>query len=333
MDIDALIDSWAPKLQRAFMLAIAGIRDAAQVGLIAKMLERGDVDGAIRAVGLDPLAFRDLDKAIADAFEDGGRRAAADIPALGQPSGHALKILFDVRNMSAEAWLRQHSAGLVTAIVDDQRVAIRQHLEAGMAAGSNPKDVALDLIGRVNPATGNRAGGVIGLTASQEEWARNYAAELASNDPSALTRNLRDKRFDKTIQKAIDAGTPLPADVQAKMVATYRNRALRYRGETIGRTEAMTSLHQAQDEAYQQAVAKGQVKPANVRKIWASARDSRVRHTHKVLDGTSIGMAEVFVSPSGARLRFPGDPSAPAAEVIQCRCHVTYRVDRLANVH
>jgi len=56
------------------------------------------------------------------------------------------------------------------------------------------------------------------------------------------------------------------------------------------------------------------------RKTWMSQEDSRVRDTHRALDRTSVPMASPFVSPSGAKLRFPGDPRAPIAEVAQCRC-------------
>jgi hypothetical protein len=39
-----------------------------QIDQIVTMLEAGNVDGALRAVGLDPSRFVDLDKAIAEAF-------------------------------------------------------------------------------------------------------------------------------------------------------------------------------------------------------------------------------------------------------------------------
>jgi hypothetical protein len=55
-------------------------------------------------------------------------------------------------------------------------------------------------------------------------------------------------------------------------------------------------------------------------KMWRSQEDSRVRDTHRALDRTSVPMDEPFVSPSGAKLRFPGDPRAPIDEVANCRC-------------
>jgi len=58
------------------------------------------------------------------------------------------------------------------------------------------------------------------------------------------------------------------------------------------------------------------------KKTWRSQEDARVRDTHRVLDRTTVPLAAPFVSPSGAKLRFPGDPRAPLAEVANCRCYL-----------
>lgn len=57
-------------------------------------------------------------------------------------------------------------------------------------------------------------------------------------------------------------------------------------------------------------------------KTWRSRRDNRVRDTHVALNGTSVPIGTVFLSPSGAKLRFPGDPRAPMNEVANCRCRL-----------
>ncbi|MFE1598188.1 phage minor head protein [Methylobacterium sp. ID0610] len=328
----ALIETWAPQLQRAFLVAIADIADRAQIGVITAMIARGDIESAVTAVGLDPVAFRVLDAATAQAFEAGGNATVDGFPPARGPDGHRLRIRFDVRNPSAEDWLRDHSSRKVTEIVEDQRTMIRAALTAGMVAGRNPRDVALDLVGRIDPATKKRTGGTLGLTAHQEEWARRYADQLARLDPAALTRQLRDKRFDGAVKKAIAAGKPLGGEQIAKMLTAYRNRALRYRAETIGRTEAMAALHQSQDEATQQAINRGQINPVHVEEIWHATIDGRVRDTHRAMNGQRVRRGQPFVSPSGARLRYPGDPQAPAGETVNCRCWVEVRVDFLAGV-
>jgi hypothetical protein len=59
---DQLISEWEPRLQRAFLDSIYNLRDTAHLDQIVRMLENGDVDGALRAVGIDAASFRPFDK-------------------------------------------------------------------------------------------------------------------------------------------------------------------------------------------------------------------------------------------------------------------------------
>lgn len=317
---EGLINAWDVNLKRAFLSAVYQIRDTAQIAKIAERLEAGDVDGALRGVGLDPLQFRLLDKTFADAFEAGGNATANLIPTVRDAEGFRLTFQFSIRNPSAENWLKLYSSTQVREIVDDQRVMIRQHLTAGLEKGVNPRTAALDLVGRINLATGRREGGMIGLTSSQSEWVRNYAAELASDDPTAaLTRELRDKRFDPAVRKAAANGEPIPAELREKMVTAYKNRGLRYRASTISRTEAMTALHQAQKEAIDQAIGSGAVNASAVTMIWRATNDRRTRDAHRGLNGKRAKVGQPFQSALGP-IRFPGDPEANAANTVNCRC-------------
>ncbi|MGU3496352.1 phage minor head protein [Xanthobacteraceae bacterium A53D] len=334
--IEQLVEDWAPKLQRAFLDAVYAMRSAVQIELLVTMLERGDVDGALQAVNLDPVNLRPLGKALGEAFEDGGRATTGGIPALREPSGHILKVQFNVFSPSAEEWLRKYGADLIKEIEGDTEAMIRNRLANGIVAGENPRTVALDIAGRKSPATGRREGGIIGLASSQEQWVRSFEARLRSDDPAAMAQamemELRDKRFDRSIAKAIREEKPLPADAVTKMVTAYKNRALRLRAEAISRSEALTALHQSQEEGWRQAVAAGQVAEAQIKKIWHDARDVRVRETHRGMNGQKVGFRASFVSPSGATLRYPGDPAAPASERVNCRCWCEYKVDYLAGL-
>ena len=331
--IEKLVDEWEPRIRRAFLQSVSRIADAAQIGIIEDKLRRGDVDGALDAVGLDPAQFRALDAAVAGAFESGGNYQAGQLPALKRAGAPIVKVLFDIRNPRAEEWLKRASGTLIREIIADQRDMARQHMAAGMLAGQNPRTVALDLVGRIAP-NGKRQGGAIGLTASQEGWVRNFRAELSDPKtmPQALARAMRDKRFDRTIAKAIKDGKPLAADKIDAMVTAYRNRALKMRGDAIGRTEAIRALNAAQEEATWQAIDKGQMNEAAVSKVWVATGDKRTRDTHREMDGQERGFTAEFVSPSGARLRYPGDERAPPAETINCRCTVFYRTNVYAGL-
>lgn len=64
-------------------------------------------------------------------------------------------------------------------------------------------------------------------------------------------------------------------------------------------------------------------------KTWNSRQDRKVRPTHNVLDSHAwpehtVPISEAFISPGGATLMFPGDPTAPLEEIANCRCWLTF---------
>jgi len=81
---------------------------------------------------------------------------------------------------------------------------------------------------------------------------------------------------------------------------------------TVARTEAVSAFNFASVEAWRQT---GEVEQLE----WLSARDSAVRETHAAADGQVAGINDAF-EVGGARLEYPGDPSGPPEETINCRC-------------
>lgn len=320
--IAALMETWEPRLKSAFLSAVKDLRDRVDVRGLTALLKAGDVEGAIRFVGLDPVAFRPVALAIEQAFEAGGRDAMEGI-------GLRIAPLFDVRAPTADQWLRGHTTDLIRQITEDQRQVIRTilaPLRSGldpMLTGETPQKLALDLVGRLNRATGHREGGVLGLDSQKVEWASNYADELASGDPKALTRRLRSRNFDRTVEKAIREGRSIPPEMQAKMVAAYRNRALALRARTIAENEASTALHAAQAEAWEQAIRRGAVEEGQVRRFWLTSQDERVRRSHRLIPGMNkdgVGLHQPFQTPHGPTMQ-PGWSFEPG-----CRCRVRVRV-------
>lgn len=330
-----LLDRYGRKIADAFLAAIEDLRSAADVQRVVTALEAGNIEAAVEALRTDPAAYSDFLDVLQQGYTEAGKETASGLSGR-RPDGASIHFRFDVRSPRAEEWLRTEGGALIRQVLEEQRQAARQALVAGMEQGKNPRAVALDVVGRLDRATGTRTGGVLGLTSQQEVYARTAEAELRSGDPDALrnylSRGRRDKRFDRTVQKAIADEKPVPADTAQKMVAQYRSRLLALRGEIIGRTEALRALNAGQYEALLQAVDSGQIEAAQIRRVWKSARDRRVRDTHSILDGDSVGLLQPFQSPSGALLRFPGDPAAPAAESIACRCWTMPRIDWAANV-
>lgn len=334
--IAQLLDQYEAAIRDAFLSAIADIRSKITLRLVVERLEKRDIGGAIDALNIERSAFNPVLDQIATAFNAGGTAAVDAMPSLRQPDGARVVFRFDSRNLRAEAYLRQHSADLVTNIVADQRQALQAAFGDGLSVGANPKQTALNVVGRLNRISGRREGGVIGITAQQEQFVSAARQELASGDPAALgnylARARRDKRFDATVRAAIKAEKPLPADAVAKITGRYSDRLLQLRGETIGRTETMTALNVSKHEAMQQAIDGGKVQGNAVTSVWHTILDGRERETHAVLNGQVVPFGGLFRSPSGASLRFPGDPEAPAAETVNCRCWCEMKVDFLSGI-
>jgi hypothetical protein len=325
--IELLTEKWEPAIKAAFLGGVRDITKRAELSQIVARLERGDISGAIDAVHLDPAVFRSLEDAIAGAFKAGGDSQIASLPRLANPSGGEFVVRFDARNLRAEEWLRKHSSSLITRINAEQQASIRQILTEGMVTGRNPRDVALEMVGRINRVTGRREGGVIGLSAPQKEYVRTAREELTGGNVSELSnylsRKRRDRRFDAYVNRAIKDGTPIPGDVINKMVGRYSDRLLDLRAETIARTEMMAALNESSLHAMNQAVESGAVKAETVTKTWHTARDPRVRDSHAAQDREVVGLSATFSN----GLAYPCDPNGSPIETANCRCWMETKID------
>lgn len=122
------------------------------------------------------------------------------------------------------------------------------------------------------------------------------------------------------IQRGIDEGRTIPEiadDVSTVLTANgseqWPNRAVTIaRTETIGATNA-GAFYAAAELANERG-------DTGAEKIWVSTLgDGRTRDTHVKADKQRVQLFEPFIV-GGFPLMFPGDPSGPAQEVINCRC-------------
>lgn len=344
--LEKLAEQFAPFIRDAFLSAVQDISDRAILSEIVKNIEAGDINAAIRSLGISDATMRPLIAEIERAFEVGGVTTGQSFPKrINTPTGRTV-FRFDVRNSRAEAQLRDHSSKLVVAITEDMRTMVRQTVQRGMADGRNPKTTALDLVGRVDPVTKRRVGGVIGLTPNrfdavtgrwikgQEQWVVNARRDLETLDPAYLNRARRDKRFDSIVEKAIKDGKPLSQEKIDQLIGRYNDNLLKYRADVIARTESVAALNTSEHEAINQAVDQGMIRQSQVKRVWDSAgNDGRTRETHLEMEGQKVGLNEPFTFPDGTQAMFPGDTSlgAPASETIQCRCVARTVIDWLDN--
>lgn len=100
------------------------------------------------------------------------------------------------------------------------------------------------------------------------------------------------------------------------VLSTTRSERWPNRATVVARTETIGALNAGRAEAFKAVVEEtGEV----LERVWLATDDNRTRHTHQEADGQRVPLGSPF-NVGGFELAFPGDPSGPPQEVIQCRC-------------
>ena len=105
-----------------------------------------------------------------------------------------------------------------------------------------------------------------------------------------------------------------------KTVSQLKNSDItKRRAKTIVRTESVRAMNYAQLKAADN-------EKFQVEKTWIATEDNRTRYTHghQGVDGETRNLYDAFSND----LQFPGDPSGDAASVVNCRCTLSYRIQR-----
>jgi HK97 family phage portal protein len=146
---------------------------------------------------------------------------------------------------------------------------------------------------------------------------REYIAQKGARLITQIDNTTRDALRD-AIGEVLSTGGNVES-VIAAIDAVMGERIAR--SSRIGRTETAAAFNFGTEEGYRQS------KVVEL-KEWLTAGDEHVRDTHRELDGSQVPLDDVFVSSSGARLAFPGDPNAnDPAETINCRCTIVAVTD------
>lgn len=307
----AMVVSQEVGISRVFIQAVDLIKDNHTLDILAALLEQGRFEEAVAGV---EAAAALLGNQYGESLVESAKETAAFLS-----GALSIAVSFDVSNVRASDIMRRGRLELIREFAADQRTTLRQVMAEGIQEGLNPREQA------------RRFRDSIGLTSKQNAAVSNYRRMLESTatDPTTargvFSRRLRDRRFDSTIQGAIDDGRALTAEQIDRMTDRYRERYVKYRSEVIGRTEALRAVHQGTEEMYNQAIDDGHLDADSLRRTWVTARDERVRSSHAALNGDTNPIGEPWQGADGT-LRYPGDPEAPASETVQCRCVLSTRV-------
>lgn len=303
----ALIASLEPKFSNAFEELVRSLKLTFTLNQIEEIITAGNVNDLL---DINPQLLNQFGNEFADAIRIAGVAAGIEITANTPPS---IVVSFDQTNERAVQAMQQSKLNAITGFTQAQREATQEALAYGIQNGLNPKEQARMIRNS------------IGLTANQVRAVNNYRDLLIANSREVFNRKLRDRRFDRSIERAISTETALTTEQIDRMVERYTERYIKYRSEVIARTESLRSAHQGTEEMYFQAFQDGTLNAEDLVQTWVTASDERVRTSHSPMNNQKADIGEDFVSGQGARLRYPGDPSAPAQETVQCRCVKTVK--------
>lgn len=324
-----------PEVRRLFIEAMQDIVDEASIKEMEKAIEEKDVEKLVQASGFNPVVLNKFIDKIEDVYEKAGNMFVDGWPKLRNSLG-LTKAVFNIRNESVENDLKIYSSNFITNITNEVRESIRETLVDGMSRGLNPRETALNIVGRMDIKTRKRIGGTIGLASNQTRWVNNARLYLLTLDEKYFTLSLRDKRFDSIVRKAIEEGKNLNKETISRLITAYESKALKYRGDAIARTEVLQSINRAERAAITQNIDEGLISADMVTKWWSNSADERVRRSHVNLGArynksNAIGFDEPFETMTGEELMYPGDISLGAGpeEIVHCRCKCEYHIDFL----
>lgn len=294
----ARIERYEKRVQNAFNAFLREFQtDTTLIAQINRELAINNMDGALNIVGDQ---FLKVANAPVSLFVEEATAATA-----------FFGLVFDPTNPRATQIMRENRLLLIQQFNESQRAATSQALVRGLEEGAGPRQTA-----RIFRES-------IGLTTNQEAAVTNYRRILNRQGKQlneALTRELRDRRFDRTIRRQADLDGKLTPTQINKMVERYRERYLQYRSEAIARTETTRATSLARDEAARQME---EQTGRTVERKWNITRDARLRDAHSTMAGQKRTLDLPFIDGEGNALKFPGDPAAPAKTTIHCRCALT----------
>ena len=312
-----LLKEHGRKIAMAFAMAVRNSANGASIPNLSAAIEANDIGLIVTILRLDKSGLSPVTEAMRQAYISGGLTAADIVAARGVWG-------FDGSSPRAEAWLSKRAGLFVQGIEDDTLAMLRMVLIDGSERGLSADKVARSIVGRSE--NGVRVGGFLGLTEQMTDYATRARDELGDLSNAYFRRELRDRRFDKTIRAAIKAGKPLTAAQVERIVGGYRERMLGYRGRQIGRNEAHTAAAAAQYEGFRQLIDAGKIETVTKRWQWNAGGQKEPRLQHQAMaQAPARNFDQAFNFPDGVAMQYPHDPVGGAKHSLNCRCVAIYR--------
>ncbi len=297
----ARVSMLQPNVAAAVLRAYARILSALPEATVARLIAEGATERIVTMLLAEAVLERatmPVRFALRDATARSFRLNVPYLPSGGKIDG-AVVVVFDHLNPRVTQALRT----LETRVVGDMHESVRDTVRQTIARGLENRQAPTAIARTVRE--------VVALSPKHEQAVANFRAMLEAGDREALTRLLRDRRFDKTLERAFAKDGPrLTAQQIDTMTAAYRRKAVAANAETISRTATQDAYKIAQRESWQSAIDRGIVEPGRLMREWIGVNDDRERPSHVAMNNTVVPFDEPY--PNGQR--YPGEGE------FNCRC-------------
>lgn len=162
--------------------------------------------------------------------------------------------------------------------------------------------------------------GNVGFTIYDEQMVKKLIAEQADFLPSPSINIPKDLWWNKQLITAEMTSGILQGESIGKLADRFQNVTDANRVSAIrnARTFCTAAENAGRYDGYKAAEKLG-IK--GLKKQWLATLDGRTRHSHRELDGQTVGWNEKFHSILGSKMRYPGDKEgAKPGDLYNCRC-------------
>lgn len=326
-----LLRTLEPKVKQAFMRGVVDLHSNVDWPALLSALDRQNITEAVMSLNISSAAWAEYGSAVTGVYSTAGYETAKQISKI---KGVGIGIRFDSQNPRAERWIKQNVAGRVVGFSSEQIETAREVISEGYARGDGPRNIAVDLVGRVGPS-GVREGGVLGL---DQPRARRYnAVSVGMRTPEGVKSLVSNGKVRYKVNPATEArilaawksGTAVPEKQRLISERQYNNALLQQRAETVANTETAEAVLAGRQEQWEQAAEQKEFNKSDIQKTWQHRRGSQGREDHIKMNGVSVmGIDTPFTLPDGTQMKYPHDPAGGAENNISCACSCEYRLIR-----
>lgn len=287
------------------------IRESFSDAQVARLMRSGLVDQFVQDVLNEPdldrafLAFR---QQIRQTVVDSYTVSIKDLPKAGKIDG-VPAIAFDHLSPKVIDGIRGLESEAINTLKGDVKEVARAYIENGLRDGKAPGAVARGLRS------------VIGMAPNQAEAVVNFESMLRAGDKEALTRQLRDKRYDRAIDKAF-AGDGLTESQIETMTSAYKRKMIAYNANLNATTHTRDAYKLGQSLSWQDAQENGVVPEGfQAVKTWVHMDQPNPRPEHEAMDGETVAADENYSN---------GDSYAGEGDPWNCHCLDRFSIARIA---